>query len=84
MMNERYKLVESGGYHGEIILREMDFDSLTAVGAYLDTNNVKDINGDDASEGLYDFLCWEEPGPHDENIKRVFLIDEGLELVELA
>ena len=76
MMNKKYKLEEIGGMNGEVLLKEMFFDSMDFVMMYFKVNDIRDDNGE-LVEKLEDEGWMEFEGVRD------YVVNEGLVLIEV-
>ena len=76
-MNKKYKLEEIGGMNGEVLLKEMFFDSMDFVMMYFKVNDIRDDNGE-LVEKLYDEGWMEFEGVRD------YVVNEGLVLIECS
>ena len=75
-MNEKYKIEEIGGMHGEILLGETIFDNMDDVMQWLKDEDVRDDN-EEVIEKL------EPEGWIDWGDTKDYVLNEGLMLVEL-
>ena len=76
-MTKKYKLEEIGGMNGEVLLKEMFFDSMDFVMMYFKVNDIRDDNGE-LVEKLYDEGWMEFEGVRD------YVVNEGLVLIECS